>query len=528
MRASLFEAREPFLQSIYLGGPALALVAAGVVSRGLGRRKRFLVLLLAVALLTSLGRHTPVYGALTTLLPPLRILRYPVKAMAVAAFAWALLAGAGFDEWRRRRAREGWRWAVPVAGPVTLVALAGVLLCALLALRPGLFAPLLDGRSAADAGAALAPALRRLGVGAALTGLVAIAALARSRPGTSRAPLAIVAAGVAALHLLVVHHNVILLGPKEIFTHRPEAVDLIRQDAARAPAAPHTDPRVYVYDYIVPEKALAYLPYGEVRLRAVPRGWDPMSAAALGQQMYLAPFTAGRWNLGGGFERDARLLFHAEMARLSLRLRELEGSEAHSRLLRLGGVTHVVALHEKGFEDLDRLRELPGLLEQPIRIFRVPGALPRTYAVGAARVADGAAALALLESPKFDPLQEVLLAAGPPAGPAPAGFRGSSRIAEARADRLRIDARLEQPGYVVILDTFDPGWRATVDGRDEPVYRANLAFRAVRVPAGSHRIELVYRPRALAIGLVVAGLALAAAVVLLLTAAAPARRSVGR
>jgi uncharacterized membrane protein YfhO len=63
-----------------------------------------------------------------------------------------------------------------------------------------------------------------------------------------------------------------------------------------------------------------------------------------------------------------------------------------------------------------------------------------------------------------------------------------------RADRLRLEATLNAPGYVVVLDGYAPGWRARVDGRDVPVLQANVAFRAVAVPAGTHRIELVYRP----------------------------------
>jgi len=68
----------------------------------------------------------------------------------------------------------------------------------------------------------------------------------------------------------------------------------------------------------------------------------------------------------------------------------------------------------------------------------------------------------------------------------------------------------------VLLEAWDPGWRATVDGVATPVRRANLAFRAVPVPPGRHVVEMRYRPPELAIGValscagaLVAGLAAA-------------------
>ena len=73
------------------------------------------------------------------------------------------------------------------------------------------------------------------------------------------------------------------------------------------------------------------------------------------------------------------------------------------------------------------------------------------------------------------------------------------------ADRVRLDVELSAPGYAVLVDAFDPGWRATVDGAEAPVLRANVGFRAVPVGAGRHAVELLYRPRALLLGLAITG-----------------------
>ena len=88
----------PFLPSVYFGIPALALAIPGMLVR---LRGRTLALLAAAALLYALGRHTVFYDVLAFLIPPLRVLRYPVKAMVVFAFAGSLLVGLGYDVWRR-------------------------------------------------------------------------------------------------------------------------------------------------------------------------------------------------------------------------------------------------------------------------------------------------------------------------------------------------------------------------------------------------------------------------------------------
>jgi uncharacterized membrane protein YfhO len=66
----------------------------------------------------------------------------------------------------------------------------------------------------------------------------------------------------------------------------------------------------------------------------------------------------------------------------------------------------------------------------------------------------------------------------------------------------------------VLVDSYDPGWRADVDGRPAAVERANVAFRGVAVPAGRHRVTLRYRPPAVGMGLVGSLLGLVAAGVL--------------
>jgi uncharacterized membrane protein YfhO len=64
---------------------------------------------------------------------------------------------------------------------------------------------------------------------------------------------------------------------------------------------------------------------------------------------------------------------------------------------------------------------------------------------------------------------------------------------------LQVDSKAD--GYLFLSDPFYPGWRAEVDGEEATILRANYAFRAVSVPAGSHRVSMAFRPGSWYVGL---------------------------
>ena len=187
-----------------------------------------------------------------------------------------------------------------------------------------------------------------------------------------------------------------------------------------------------------------------------------------------------------------------------------------------------MSLHERGLEDLRLEGILASLFPEAIRVWRVPGALPRSWVVGGSRVAEGLRAFEILSGAGFDPARDVLLAEGP-ARDAASGFVGSSRVARLAPDRVVLEVEASAPGFVVLADAFDPGWRARVDGQPAPIRRANVAFRAVDVPAGRHVVEMIYRPRGATRGLMLSGMGLLAMLgVALVARARRGRRARGR
>lgn len=78
------------------------------------------------------------------------------------------------------------------------------------------------------------------------------------------------------------------------------------------------------------------------------------------------------------------------------------------------------------------------------------------------------------------------------------------KIVRRMANSVTVDCNtLPAPRILVFNDTFYRGWHAYIDGAEVPVLRANDTFKAVEVPAGTHRVEFVFRPVRVYVGAIV-------------------------
>lgn len=136
------------------------------------------------------------------------------------------------------------------------------------------------------------------------------------------------------------------------------------------------------------------------------------------------------------------------------------------------------------------------------RVYRNEQALPRAFLVPRARCADDASALREMRGGQLRYRDEVLLAGcAVPPGSAAAPEAGTAVIEAHDPGEVRLTAHTPGGAYLVLTDTWYPGWRAVVDGVEATVWRANHAFRAVWLPPGDHAIEFRYAPRSFRVGL---------------------------
>jgi hypothetical protein len=151
--------------------------------------------------------------------------------------------------------------------------------------------------------------------------------------------------------------------------------------------------------------------------------------------------------------------------------------------------------------------------EYPSWLYRIERVVPRIYIVPKIRFEkDPIKTLTLLSSKDFDPFKEVILETALSAAEA-TGFEANLNIAKYTSTYVVVRASLNKSGILVLADSYYPGWKASVNGKDEIIRRANLFFRAVSLPPGNHTVEFRYEPMSFRIGLAVS---IATLVVLLL------------
>lgn len=76
----------------------------------------------------------------------------------------------------------------------------------------------------------------------------------------------------------------------------------------------------------------------------------------------------------------------------------------------------------------------------------------------------------------------------------PAEGAGTATISSYRQAEVKIAVNTTAPKLLFLSDVYDDGWRASVDGKETEIYRADFNFRAVAVPEGAHAVRMWYAP----------------------------------
>ena len=59
---------------------------------------------------------------------------------------------------------------------------------------------------------------------------------------------------------------------------------------------------------------------------------------------------------------------------------------------------------------------------------------------------------------------------------------------------VKIEIHVKNKGFLYFSDGYDEYWHAYLDSKQTTLYRANINFKAVMVPSGTHTIRFIYRP----------------------------------
>ncbi|MCM8749702.1 YfhO family protein [Thermomicrobiaceae bacterium CFH 74404] len=465
---------DPAETNLYAGLLPLFLAALGVArARPEDRRATALLAVGALlALVLAFGEHTWVYRVAYDLLPGVDRVRRPANYVALLHLALALLAAYGVKALEREPAGGG-------SSGMLLRWLRGALLLALGLLVLGAF---LLARSAGGPGQQV---MQGIVDGVVLAGLVLLAAysamLARVHWHLPLSLLLVLLVGIAAFDLGTATASATYKH------HRMRPDSYIGLDWAGDPSAPTVRLLLEAQRSALPE-----------RFRILPK-----QAGSIWENGPLLWRLDSAWGYSVLWPTYYRELFDAATA------------DPNSPLFDLLNVRYLLT---------------PGPIEEvspgahPGKFSLVHQGAPWIYenrSVGP-RVWVASQAIPLPEAEQIPYLREhagalrdvVVLDEGVPIPPIGrpgsqgSGPAGSAEILRYENTRVVIRASLAEPAFVVLADTFYPGWEASVDGAPARLYRANHAFRAVWVPAGEHEVELRFAPTTLRLGSLVSALAL--------------------
>ena len=190
--------------------------------------------------------------------------------------------------------------------------------------------------------------------------------------------------------------------------------------------------------------------------------------------------------------------------------RYYEIRDPDSLVLKFLNVRYVVsngALAAPG--SLVKREDLPGNA-----VYENPDPLPRFFLVNKVRRAGGMEeAVALLRSPGFYPRREAVVEGdvgtpevlGTAVGPTP----GAVRTVRYAPREVVLETDAPARSLLVTSEAWYPGWRAEIDGRDQPLVLTNAAFRGIVVPSGHHTVVMRFRPAILWRSAMVSAVALA-------------------
>jgi hypothetical protein len=142
----------------------------------------------------------------------------------------------------------------------------------------------------------------------------------------------------------------------------------------------------------------------------------------------------------------------------------------------------------------------------PNRLKILTNSLPRAYLVPSMRVPEeGNHLLNVYYEESFNPLKEVLFNEEV-AFKESSNFEGTVAQVAYRPNHVTVKTVQQGNGFLVLMDSYFPGWTVKVDGQERPILRANYYYRAVQLDSGSHTLEFDYFPEGLKTGLMISGM----------------------
>jgi len=466
-----------YLKTIYVGPVILFLAGFYFVRQG--KRSLPLLAALSLVLILALGKYTPLYPFLYKHLPLFSSLRYPVKFIFLFVFYLCIASGLGLDMLAQRfsEERHSNRWFTGLLVSIVL-ALAGLLLLALF--KPALLSVSVQkwtGKSMDPAYLSLALHNFKRLLFLTILALILVFFGLRHKLVRFGGPLLVV---LLCLDLFLGNRGYALKLDAETFHAETPMIHALKSDDDLFRF--HVMPAKRDLSVMVGKH---YREFHQKRKDAL--GYDLMMEHHLfdidGYNVPLQP----RYERFIGFIRSQPLA--------SIR-----------DLLDMLNVKYVLSGNHVDVPGYSLVREGAGTN----KLYQNGNWQPRAFLVKKFKVLESGQefAKAFIES-DINLRETVLLESQPfrfltlKKQPSIPTLSPAVKIVKYENNRMVLDVSTPQAALLFMSETYYPGWKAYVDGREEEILRANYAFRAIPVGPGSHRIEVLYQSLSFKIGLAV-------------------------
>jgi hypothetical protein len=458
----------------------------------------YLAVLLAVSLLLSFGAYTPVYRFLYEVTPVIKMVQYPVKFLFLAGFALAALAGKGLDLFFD--AASDHKKANILAGVlgVGIIALAFPLVGVLFQ-GDGMFARFLEVYPAADYFKPIAQkqfyaVLAGCSLALTLCLLFALVCLAARKNRLLRTPLVAVIFFVVLFDLKLAKPDDPLIRETAISQHNETAAVL------------HNDRSLYrIYSLA----RFQVKGFGHVYDIPFERFYKVLKNT-LRANLNIYEHIASVEEYSEILNRSFYDLFSPLESYFSGNGKDLQLRGYCSMLFNMLNVKYIISplpLTDFSFKLISA---------HPAYIYENETVMPRAFfPQRIERFARDEDLLARIKMPGFDPRETACIISG--------GREGKdARIPENDAARLAwniewtgyspqrcsLKTKTNKPGLLVVSDTYYPGWKAFVDGRESPLVKVNHFMRGVVVGQGDHEVLFVFQPAIFILGLCISAIML--------------------
>jgi hypothetical protein len=148
---------------------------------------------------------------------------------------------------------------------------------------------------------------------------------------------------------------------------------------------------------------------------------------------------------------------------------------------------------------------------EKLNIYRNLKVLPRAFMVFKAKtLTDRKSIINELKSENFSPEKYVILQTDKQIEiPKQTKLQNYDvQIIKYSPNEVQLQVNTPNDGYLFVSDVYYPGWKVFVDDRNDKIYKANLAFRAVYLKKGQHIVRFIYSPFTFKLGTLISILSL--------------------